>query len=70
MDTHPQNNNTPLVYSKCSYISFIEKLIKNNPKEDPHSWFTKYQDKNYGVYYAANIIDTAFDNWISKGMKD
>ncbi|WP_458400666.1 adenylate/guanylate cyclase domain-containing protein [Mailhella sp.] len=65
-----KNNNTPLVYSECSYINFIEKLIKNNPKEDPHSWFTKYQDKNYGVYYAANIIDTAFDNWISKGMKD
>lgn len=65
-----KNGTPPIVYSDCSYINFIDKLEKNNSNKKPREWFTYHADEGDGVYYTADIIKVAFDNWISNGMKD
>lgn len=65
-----KNGNSPLVYSECSYINFIEKLEENNSEKNPRNWFTYHSDEGDGVYYTANIVDTAFNDWVTGGMKE
>lgn len=64
-----KNGNKSLVYSKCSYDNFIDKLVEENKDKNPKGWFTYHNDKN-GKYYTADIIISDFDKWISDGMKD
>lgn len=63
-----KNGNPALVYSECSYINFIDKLVKNNSDKNPKSWFTKCYSIDDGTYYTANILITDFNEWISNGM--
>lgn len=65
-----KNGYSPLVYSNCSYINFIDKLTEHDKEKDPESWFTEHDDNNNGTYYTANIIKSGFDNWIQAGMTD
>lgn len=65
-----KNGVSPIVYSNCSYINFIDKLEKNNSDKKPREWFTYHADEGDGVYYTANIIKSDFDAWITGGMKD
>ena len=65
-----KDGNPPLVYSNCSYINFIKKLEENNSEKNPRNWFTYHSDAGNGSYYTANIVDTAFNNWITGGMKE
>lgn len=63
-----KNGLASIVFSNCSYINFIDKLVENNT--DAKSWFTERSDSENGTYYDANIIKTAFDKWIQDGMPD
>ena len=65
-----KNGNSALVYSSCSYINFIDELEKRNSNKNPKSWFTYHSDEGDGAFYTANIVDTAFNNWIAEGMKE
>ena len=65
-----KNGIRPLVFSECSYENFIEKLQDNNNGKDPANWFTKYTDLSNGVYYAADIVKTDFNQWVVNGMVD
>lgn len=65
-----KNGNSALVYSACSYINFIEKLVKNDSSKNPKNWFVYHSDNENGEYYTADIIKINFDTWISNGMKD
>ena len=58
----------PIVFSKLSYINFIEKLVENSPNDEPKSWFEENCTYEYGVYYSASIIVEDFYNWIKNGM--
>lgn len=58
----------PIVFSELSYTNFIEQLVKNNPDQDPKSWFKEDYTYEHGIYYSANIIKTYFNNWIKNGM--
>lgn len=62
-----KNNVKTIVFSDSSYDNFIDSLIKEN--KDAPKWFTKTFDSDNGYYYHANIIQTAFNNWINNGMK-
>lgn len=59
---------SPIVYSNCSYINFINKLVEK--KSGAESWFKQYYSSNHGTYYCGNIINSEFNKWISDGMKD
>lgn len=65
-----KNGNSPLVYSSCSYLNFIEKLEKENSEKNPRNWFTYHSSAGDGAFYTADIVKTTFNNWISNGMKD
>ena len=60
--------NNVMVYSSCSYINFIDKLVDNNKDKKPKDWFAiKYLDNE--KLYTANIIQVNFNQWIDDGMK-
>lgn len=63
-----KNGLSVLVYSNCSYINFIDKLVKSN--SDAKSWFTQRSDLDNGTYYNASIVKSTFDKWIDDGMPD
>ena len=56
-----------IIFSDNFYNNIIGKLEKHNP--DCQGWFKKYNDKDLGVFYSADIVDTNFDEWIDGGMK-
>lgn len=63
-----KDDNNPLVYSKMSYINFIEKAKKNNGEEFENN-FNKLNDNENEEYYTANIVKINFNDWIESGMK-
>lgn len=65
-----KNGNYALVYSSCSYNNFIEELKEVCQGQNPEEWFTYHWNNSCGGYYTARVIKTAFDEWISNGMKD
>ncbi|MCL2399743.1 MAG: adenylate cyclase [Defluviitaleaceae bacterium] len=58
-----------LVYSRCSYTNFIDEFVNKNG-DKVKKWFKAVVSPEYGTYYHADILDTAFDNWINAGMND
>ena len=64
-----KNENSPLIYSICSYNNFINALKKRNKTKDVDSWFSYNSDDKNGAYYTANIVKKEFDEWISNGMQ-
>ena len=63
-----KEGNNVMVYSSCSYINFIDKLVDNNKDKKPKDWFViKYLDNE--KLYTANIIQVNFNQWIDDGMK-
>lgn len=63
-----KDGNNVIIYSSCSYINFINKLVDNNKDKKPKDWFTiKYLDNE--KLYTANIIQVNFNQWIDDGMK-
>lgn len=65
-----KNGKSALVYSSCSYSSFIDALKKRNEGKDVESWFTYHSDEGEGAYYTASVIKSDFDEWISQGMPE
>jgi len=65
-----KNGNATLVYSDCSFNNFIDLLEQNDTKKNPRDWFTRHEDDDNGVYYTAEIIKSAFNDWILGGMED
>ncbi len=65
-----KNGNYPMVFSYCSYINFIDKLVEENKNKKPREWFKYYKDNGEGAYYTANIIKSNFNKWVSNGMVD
>jgi len=63
-----KNGISPIVYSQCSYINFIDTLVERSP--NAKSWFKEHKYTEYGTYYSATIIKTDFDQWIDEGMID
>ena len=64
-----KNGLNSIVFSNCSYINMIDKLVKNN-SEKAKSWFHQRSDFKYGTYYDADIIKLDFNDWINEGMKE
>lgn len=62
-----KEGNLELLYSKCSYINFIDALDKENPGQNVKSWFICHRDTENGEYYMASIVESDFDSWISDG---
>jgi class 3 adenylate cyclase len=56
-----------LVFSSCTYSNFIDRLKEASPEAE--SWFSVHNDFELGTYYTANVVKTAFNNWIEAGMK-
>ncbi|MDR2790908.1 MAG: hypothetical protein LBB59_08055 [Campylobacteraceae bacterium] len=57
-----------LVFSKSSYINFIDELKK--AKSEAKNWFREeYYSKNE-IIYCADIRDENFNDWINDGMRD
>ena len=61
-----KNGIRSIVFSSCSYINFIDQMVKDNEKAK--DWFTEHSSKEYGTYYDASIIISEFNDWISNGM--
>lgn len=65
-----KNGNSALIYSKCSFDNFIEKMEENDASKNPRDWFTYRYDSDIGWYYTANIVKSTFSQWIAEGMDD
>ena len=65
-----KNNNSPLIYSPCSFSNFIDELEENVSDETPRDWFKYFDDSDTGGYFTADIIKSDFNNWIARGMND
>lgn len=56
-----------LFFSSSSYNIFIKKLKKKKPEAE--NWFTEYTDEDGEIIYGADIIISAFNEWIKSGME-
>lgn len=65
-----KNENHVIVFSDNFYNSMISELKEANKNKNVESWFTKKTDNKLGNYYSCNIIDSDFDGWITRGMKN
>lgn len=65
-----KNGNSVLIFSKCSFDNFIEKLEENDSSKNPRDWFTYRYDSDIGWYYTASIVKSTFNEWITEGMGD
>lgn len=62
-----KNGLKAIVFSQCSYINFIEELVKNYG-EKAKGWFSEHSNIRYGTYYDADLIQEEFNDWINSGM--
>ena len=62
-----KNDYRRLMYSRRSYINFIDGLKARNSEKDVEKWFTSINNPipNIGRVYNAGIIKSAFNEWIS-----
>lgn len=59
----------PICMSDLFYSNVIDLLKEENPKYS--AWIAPYSDYEYnGTFYACDIVNTAFNNWIDQGMKN
>lgn len=60
----------PIIFSESFYESMIGEMCNNNKNKNPKSWFTEYKDDDLGIFYNGAVVESAFSNWIERGMKD
>lgn len=65
-----KNDYRRLMYSWRSYINFIDGLKARNSEKDVEKWFTSINNPipNIGRVYNADIIKSAFNEWISSNV--
>ena len=59
-----------LMYSSLSYINFIDGLKARNSNQNVENWFSSINNPipNIGRVYNADIIQSAFNEWISSNV--
>ncbi|CCV64716.1 conserved hypothetical protein [Alteracholeplasma palmae J233] len=65
-----KNQNNVIIFSDNFYNSMISELRKANESENVESWFKKQSDIKLGTYYSCSLMNSKFNNWINRGMKN